>query len=71
MSNAPTNTIGAPITDQRMFPDMNEPPITSMPWKNHTPPTRTSSTPMTRRVTIATSCTPLYGLLPLPSSTCP
>jgi len=51
MSNAPTKIMGAPITDHRMSPDMNDPPITPTPWKNQTPPTSTSSTPSTRRTT--------------------
>ena len=54
MSNAPTNTMGAPITDQRIAPDMNEPPSTLMPCRNHTPPTSTYKTPMTMR-TMTTS----------------
>ncbi len=54
MSSAPTNTIGAPITAHKIAPDMNEPPSTLIPCRNHTPPTSTSRTPMTMR-TIWTS----------------
>jgi hypothetical protein len=51
MSSAPAKTIGNPITDQMISPVMNEPPITPTPWKNQTPPTSTSSTPITSRTT--------------------
>jgi hypothetical protein len=64
MSSAPTKTIGAPITAQSAFPLMNEPPITPMPWKNHTPPTRTSTAPMTTRTMVTSSddCTAGAGV---------
>lgn len=38
------------MTAHSASPVMNDPPITPTPWKNHTPPTTTSTTATMRRI---------------------